>query len=361
MNQISQMSFTMLKINVAKTLGALSLNLNIDIPAHGVTAIFGRSGAGKSSLINLVAGLVTPQSGKITLNETVLFDSERKINLPPEKRHIGYVFQEHRLFPHYTVEKNLKYGCKRFDSSYFLQIVNLLGIQHLLERFPLSLSGGEKQRVAIGRALLSNPDILLMDEPLSALDLPRKQELLNYLDQLSTQLEIPILYVTHSLDEIIRLADQVILIEQGQIMAFDQVKNIWQHPAFQKWLPEQYPLSLLELPIKSHRTDYQIVELALGEQSLWVGEFPRYQLNDNVRITINSKDVSITRNKPQNTSIRNVLQGEIIQINLQSQQVNVQVKVEGQAIWASISLWAFDELKLEVGQQVYLQIKSVSL
>ena len=148
----------MLKINVKKTLGALSLNLNIEIPARGVTAIFGRSGAGKSSLINLVAGLVTPQSGTITLNDNVLFDSEQKINLPPEKRHIGYVFQEHRLFPHYTVEKNLKYGCKRFNSSYFLQIVELLGIQNLLERFPLSLSGGEKQRVAIGRALLSNPD-----------------------------------------------------------------------------------------------------------------------------------------------------------------------------------------------------------
>lgn len=351
----------MLKINISKTLGALSLNLNIDIPAQGVTAIFGRSGAGKSSLINLVSGLVTPQSGKIILNETVLFDSERKINLPPEKRHIGYVFQEHRLFPHYTVENNLKYGCKRFDSSYFLQIVNLLGIQYLLERFPLSLSGGEKQRVAIGRTLLSNPDILLMDEPLSALDLPRKQELLNYLDELSNQLKIPILYVTHSLDEIIRLADQVVLIEQGQIMAFDQVKNIWQHPAFQKWLPDQYPLSLLELPIKSHQKHYQMLELSLGEQSLWVSEISRYQLNENIRITINSKDVSITRNKPQNTSIRNILQGEIIQINPQAQQVNVQVCISDQTIWASISLWAFDDLELEVGELVYLQIKSVSL
>ncbi|WP_456070159.1 molybdenum ABC transporter ATP-binding protein ModC [Haemophilus paraphrohaemolyticus] len=351
----------MLKINVKKTLGALSLNLNIEIPARGVTAIFGRSGAGKSSLINLVAGLVTPQSGTITLNDNVLFDSEQKINLPPEKRHIGYVFQEHRLFPHYTVEKNLKYGCKRFNSSYFLQIVELLGIQNLLERFPLSLSGGEKQRVAIGRALLSNPDILLMDEPLSALDLRRKQELLNYLDQLSSQIEIPILYVTHSLDEIIRLADQVILIEQGQIMAFNQVKHIWQHAAFQQWLPEQYPLSLLELPIKSHQTDYQMLELSLGTQSVWVSELPRYQLNDNVRITINSKDVSITLAQPQNTSIRNILQGKICQIQQQSQQVNVEVDVEGQKIWASISLWAFNDLQLSIEQAVYLQIKSVSL
>ena len=216
------------------------------------------------------------------------------------------------------MEKNLKYGCKRFNSSYFSQIVELLGIQNLLERFPLSLSGGEKQRVAIGRALLSNPDILLMDEPLSALDLPRKQELLNYLDQLSSQLEIPILYVTHSLDE-------------------------------------------MELPIKSHQTDYQMLELSLGTQSVWVSELPRYQLNDNVRITINSKDVSITLAQPQNTSIRNILQGKICQIQQKSQQVDVEVNVEGQKIWASISLWAFNDLQLSIEQAVYLQIKSVSL
>ena len=167
--------------------------------------------------------------------------------------------------------------------------------------------------------------------------------------------------MTHSLDEIIRLADQVILIEQGHIMAFDQVKSIWQHSAFQQWLHEQYHLSLLELPIKLHQIDYQIVELSLGTQSLWASELLRYQLNDRVRITINSRDVSITLEKPQNTSIRNVLQGEIYQIQQQSQQVNVEVNVEGQKIWASISLWAFNDLQLSVGQNVYLQIKSVSL
>ena len=184
---------------------------------------------------------------------------------------------------------------------------------------------------------------------------------MNYLDQLSSQLEIPILYVTHSLDEIIRLADQVILIEQGQIMAFNRVKHIWQHAAFQQWLPEQYPLSLLELPIKSHQTDYQMLELSLGTQSVWVSELPRYQLNDNVRITINSKDVSITLAQPQNTSIRNILQGKICQIQQKSQQVDVEVNVEGQKIWASISLWAFNDLQLSIEQAVYLQIKSVSL
>lgn len=228
----------MLQLNLHQTLGQFKLAVKLDIPNKGVTAIFGRSGAGKSSLINLIAGLSTPQKGYIRLNQQTLFDSEQRINLAPEKRKIGYVFQEHRLFPHYTVEKNLKYGYKRSDSAHFLQIVQLLGIEHLLTRFPASLSGGEKQRVAIGRALLSEPQLLLMDEPLSALDLPRKQELMNYLSKLAAQIEIPILYVSHSLDEIIRLADNLILLEQGKVTLFDSVANVWHHPAFTAWQPD---------------------------------------------------------------------------------------------------------------------------
>lgn len=349
----------MLKLNAIQQLGHLQLQLDLNIPTQGVTAIFGRSGAGKSSLINLVAGLSTPQKGLISLNQRTLFDA--KTNLPPEKRNIGYVFQEPRLFPHYSVEKNLKYGCKRFDPHYFSQIVELLGIGALLDRFPISLSGGEKQRVAIGRALLSNPELLLMDEPLSALDLPRKQELLNYLDQLSNKLNIPILYVTHSLDEIIRLADHVILIEQGKVIIFDQVKNVWKHPAFAQWLPEQYRLSLLELPIKSIQTTYHMLELDLNGQSLWVNQLARHQFDRKIRLTINSTDVSITLAPPQYSSIRNILKGKISAWEDNTQQVQVAVDVEGQIIWATISTWAFDDLAIRTGLEVYLQIKSVSL
>lgn len=349
----------MLRIKATQTLGQLDLDLDLHIPTKGITAVFGRSGAGKSSLINLVAGLSTPKSGLIQLNDRILFNE--KINLPPEKRRIGYVFQEHRLFPHYSVAKNLKYGCKRFDSDYFLQIVELLGISHLLDRFPISLSGGEKQRVAIGRALLSEPDILLMDEPLSALDLPRKQELLDYLERLSTQLDIPILYVTHSLEEIVRLADKVILLEQGKVVSFDWVKHIWQLPAFAEWLPQLYKISLLELPVCATAQHYQMQELKLGQQSLWVNDLPRYKAKGNIRITINSKDVSLTLSKPQQSSIRNILCGTIVEIEQQKQQVNIATDIEGQKVWATISQWAFDELKLQLGQLIYLQIKTVSL
>ncbi|MEG9490582.1 molybdenum ABC transporter ATP-binding protein ModC [Mannheimia indoligenes] len=351
----------MLKLNLIQQLGNLDLNVNLEIPAQGITAIFGRSGAGKSSLINLIAGLATAQSGFIELNGCVLFDSQKDINLPPEKRNIGYVFQEHRLFPHYSVEKNLKYGYKRSDSADFLQIVELLGISHLLDRYPESLSGGEKQRVAIGRALLSSPDILLMDEPLSALDLPRKQELLDYLDKLATQLNIPILYVSHSLEEIVRLADQLLLLNNGKVMAFDSVVNVWHSPAFADWQPNNQRISLLELPIKEQQPSYNMLGLGLNEQRLWIHQLPRHQIGENLRVTIASKDVSISLQKPMQSSIRNVLKGDIQKIETHLDRVDVAVLVENQTIWSTISLWSFDELSLKEGQEVYLQVKSVSL
>lgn len=350
----------MLQISVQQQLG--EFNLAVEMTTNqGVTAIFGKSGAGKSSLINLIAGLSTPNQGKIVLNQRVLFDSENHINLPPEKRRVGYVFQEPRLFPHYRVEANLNYGNKRSNSAKFSYITQLLGIEHLLHRYPNSLSGGEKQRVAIGRALLSEPDILLMDEPLSALDLPRKKELLDYLSQLAETLAIPILYVSHSLEEVVRLADQLLLLENGKVAAFDRVQTVWNSPAFQAWQPDSQQVSLLELPIVDEQPDYQMLALGLGNQQIWVSQQPRYQLGDRLRITIASRDVSLTHNKPEQTSIRNILLGEIANIHLKTERVDVEVKVADHAIWATISRWSFDELQLTQGQHIYLQIKSISI
>ncbi|AAP96575.1 molybdenum ABC transporter ATP-binding protein [[Haemophilus] ducreyi] len=351
----------MLEINIHQQLGSLNLTVNLHIAAKGVTAILGRSGAGKSSLINLIAGLTTAQRGYIKLGEQTLYDHEQGINLAPEKRHIGYVFQEHRLFPHYSVAKNLKYGCKRVDNAHFLQIVKLLGIEHLLNRYPSSLSGGEKQRVAIGRALLTKPQILLMDEPLSALDLPRKQELITYLSQLANQVDIPILYVTHSLDEIIRLADQLILLEQGKIIAFDLVVNVWHSDILADWQSETQKISLLELPLNIQQPIYKMVGLKLGKQHIWIPATPHYKIGDKLRITIASKDVSISLDQVQHSSIRNILNGVITQIVEHNDRVDIAVLIETHQIWASISLWSFDELALKIGQQIYVQIKSVSL
>ena len=183
----------MLHINVQQQLGRLTLRADLQLPTQGVTAIFGLSGSGKTSLINLVSGLTHPDQGFIRLNDRTLVDVENGENLPVHQRKIGYVFQDARLFPHYNVKGNLRYGMKNVSREDFDYIVQLLGIELLLKRYPLTLSGGEKQRVAIGRALLTDPDILLMDEPLSALDVPRKRELMQYLESLSKEINVPIL------------------------------------------------------------------------------------------------------------------------------------------------------------------------
>lgn len=225
----------MLHINVQQQLGRLTLRADLQLPTQGVTAIFGLSGSGKTSLINLVSGLTHPDQGFIRLNDRTLVDVENGENLPVHQRKIGYVFQDARLFPHYNVKGNLRYGMKNVSHEDFDYIVQLLGIEPLLKRYPLTLSGGEKQRVAIGRALLTDPDILLMDEPLSALDVPRKRELMQYLESLSKEINVPILYVTHSLDELLRLADRVVLMENGKVKAYDTLENVWNSPLFAPW------------------------------------------------------------------------------------------------------------------------------
>jgi len=212
-----------MRINLQRRQGMCCIDVAFQSDAHGITALFGPSGAGKSSIINMVAGLQKPDSGSIFIRGRCLFDSARRVNLRPEKRKVGYVFQQDLLFPHLSVHGNLLYGRRPGQSSDanvdFDQVVNLLGIQHLLSRNPNALSGGEKQRVAFGRAVLSNPDILLMDEPLASLDDARKAEMLPFIKELNTRFSIPVLYVSHSLEEIITLTSKVIRLANGKIVA----------------------------------------------------------------------------------------------------------------------------------------------
>ncbi len=188
----------------------------------GVTALFGHSGAGKTTLLKMIAGTLRPESGRIAVGDFTLFDAERGINLPPEKRRIGYVFQEARLFPHMSVKRNLTYARwagRRQATRSFDEVVALLGIGHLLDRRPSTLSGGERQRVAIGRALLSDPALLLLDEPLSSLDHARRQEILPFIERLRDESHVPIVYVSHEIDEVARLADQIVLLSAGRVTA----------------------------------------------------------------------------------------------------------------------------------------------
>ena len=350
----------MLHINIKKQLGNLALRANLAIPSQGVTAIFGLSGSGKTSLINLVSGLIQPDEGFIRLNDRTLVDTANRQQIGVHQRRVGYVFQDARLFSHYNVKGNLTYGMKNASREEFDYIVDLLGIRHLLKRYPLTLSGGEKQRVAIGRTLLTDPEILLMDEPLSALDVPRKRELMHYIERLSQEISIPILYVTHSLDELLRLADRVVLLENGRVKAYDVLERIWESPVFLPWKGESEQSSVLNLPVYLHNPVYKMTALSLGEQQLWINEINIAPQNT-VRICIHSSDVSLALIQPIKTSIRNILCGQIIEIRPQTNRVDVSVRIGKHQIWASISKWALSDLKLIQGQNVYVQIKAVSV
>ncbi len=220
----------MLKINVKKQQGRFLVDASFTVDDTGVTAVFGPSGAGKTSIINMVAGLARPDEGYIVVNGRTVFDAARGIHLPPEQRGFGYVFQDGRLFPHLSVRSNLTYGMKLVQAAKrtigFDDIVDLLGISHLLKRRVPNLSGGEKQRVAIGRALLTSPSLLLMDEPLASLDAARKAEVLPFIERLSSELSIPIMYVSHSLNEIVNLADTLVLLDSGKVSSVGRVEDI---------------------------------------------------------------------------------------------------------------------------------------
>lgn len=226
-----------MEIGIRHKQGSFSLSVFFQGAESGVTALFGPSGAGKTSVVNMVAGLMRPDAGRIAINGQCLFDSAGGIDLPPEKRRIGYVFQDGRLLPHLSVRSNLIYGMRRTPAERrFVQVdpvVELLGIGHLLQRRPAKLSGGEKQRVAIGRALLTSPALLLMDEPLASLDAARKSEVLPFIMRLSSEFAIPILYVSHALDEIVDLATHLVMLENGRVLAAGELKTLLARPELQ--------------------------------------------------------------------------------------------------------------------------------
>jgi len=350
----------MLELNFSQTLGTHCLQINESLPASGITAVFGVSGAGKTSLINAISGLTQPQKGRIVLNDRVLNDVEQGVCLAPEKRRIGYVFQDARLFPHYKVRGNLRYGMAKSMTDQFDKLVALLGIEPLLERLPGSLSGGEKQRVAIGRALLTAPELLLLDEPLASLDIPRKRELLPYLQRLAREINIPMLYVSHSLDEILHLADKVLVLEGGQVKAFGNLEEVWGSSVMHPWLPQDQQSSILRVTVLEHHPHYSMTALALGDQHIWVNKLDK-PLQSAVRVRIQATDVSLVLQPSAHTSIRNVLHAKVLQCYDDNGQVEVQLDVSGRTLWARISPWARDDLAVKPGQWLYAQIKSVSI
>ncbi len=342
-------------------MGDLALNVDLQLPMTGITAIFGRSGAGKTSLIHAICGLSVPDRGRITLGDRCLFDSQQGLSLPVNERRIGYVFQDARLFPHYRVEGNLKYGIRQKDPKYFDQIVALLGIQPLLKRYPTTLSGGEKQRVAIGRALLSRPDLLLMDEPLAALDLPRKEELMGYLEQLAQQVNLPILYVTHSLDEMARLADHMVILNQGTTVASGRFDDVWASPAMQPWFSHQSQSCLFAGDgVEAHK-EFPLVKVRLNDTLFaWLPN-DRVQVGKAVRLRIFAKDILIATECPNQIGAEHVFPMTIAALLPTDNRVAIQLQQSEIRLWCDLPLWSAEKLNLSLGQSVFALLKNIEV
>jgi len=324
----------------------------------GVTALFGRSGSGKSTLVDIVAGLIRPQRGRIVIDGTTLVDTDSGVFVSKHRRRIGYVFQDSRLFPHLSVRQNLLYGrwFSRGDggvSGDFGSIVELLGIGHLIERTPDSLSGGEKQRVAIGRALLAHPRLLLMDEPLASLDEQRRAEILPYIERLRDVAGVPILYVSHSVAEVARLATTVVILSEGTVTAVGPVIDILP-------LAEASDAgSVLEAVVAQHDDAFQLTTLVSPAGELQV---PRLAAPTGapVRAYIRARDVMLSLQPPQEISALNVLAGKVAQITEHGAQADVRLDCNGAHLVARLTAKSVQRLALGPGRPVYAVIKSVS-
>lgn len=338
----------------------VALSIDTRLPARGVTALFGRSGAGKTTFLRCVAGLQHDPCGELQLGDQVWQDEQRF--LPCHKRNTGYVFQEPRLFPHLDVQANLRFGQRGSGGVREDELLELLDINPLLGRPIQGLSGGEQQRVAIGRALLSNPEILLMDEPLSSLDRSRKNELLPYLERVKDEVGIPILYVSHSLQELSRLADYLVVLEHGRLVAAgDPVALINEYQGNEEYAGSLS--TLLQAPVLSVDAQAQLASLAIGDQVLHLRN--DHLAEGNVaRVQIHAKDVSIALSEATDSSILNILPARVDAIVPNDVGGTAAVRLalgDGHELVSLITLKSLQRLQLSVGAKVWAQIKSVAL
>ena len=342
-----------------------SLDVDVELPGRGVTALFWPSGSGKTTLLRCIAGLERAPDGVLQVNGAVWQDDAKRIFLPTYQRPLGYVFQEASLFPHLDVRRNLEYGMKRVPASErrvsLEQAIELLGIGALLAQKPVTLSGGERQRVGIARALSVSPKILLMDEPLAALDLARKQEILPFLERLHDELEIPILYVSHAPDEVARLANHIVVMDGGRALANG---------------PLSETLARLDLPIRLGEDAGVVIDANVGARdetwhllradfaggSLWVRDTGA-AVGEPVRVRILARDVSLAWVRPDHTSILNQLPGTIVALadDAHPSLALVRIQVGDTPLLARVTKLSAETLGLAPGKSVWVQVKSVAL
>lgn len=350
-------------VDISHRLGEFTLEANFE-SAGRLTALFGPSGSGKTSLVNLIGGLLKPDRGRIVVQERVFVDTAQGIFVPAYKRRIGYVFQEPRLFPHLSVRANLLYG-RWFTPSgeryeHLDRVVDLLGIGHLLERRPSRLSGGEKQRVAIGRALLASPRLLLMDEPLASLDEARKAEIMPYVERLRDETRIPIVYVSHSVAEVARLASDVVVMSHGKAAAFGPTGAIMQRFDLLPKEAQGEGGAVLDMKViaQDAQFDMTVLRSAAGEIRV-----PRIaaSIGNTVRVRIRARDVMIATEAPRGLSALNMLAGRIAGIDtVDAARAEIRIDCGGETVLSHITRQSLQALGLAIGLPVFAVVKTVA-
>jgi molybdate transport system ATP-binding protein len=350
----------MIEVDIEHQLGDFPLSVRFTSNAS-IVGIFGPSGSGKTSVLNAIAG-IAPARGRVRINDTVLLDSAAGINVPAHRRRIGYVFQDTLLFPHMDVASNLSYGLRlRTNADRLIdsdRIVELLGLRPFLHRKPASLSGGEKQRVAIGRALLAQPRIVLMDEPLAALDIARKGEILHYIERLRDTLRIPIVYVSHSIAEITRIADEAAILAHGMCTAVGPVTEVMSHgaPAVRRYEAG----TVIDTHVSVHDIVNALTVLEFDGGRLVV---PRIdvEVGGRVRARVRARDVSIAVQRPEQISVLNVFGGKVMEIeDVDAAMVDLHLRVGNTSCLARITRRSLNELRIRAGQDVFALVKAVS-
>ena len=345
-------------------LGEFRLDAGFEAPGRGVTALFGPSGSGKTTLLRCLAGLERASNGYLEVNGEIWQDDSKGIYLPTHRRPLGYVFQEASLFSHLNVRRNLEYGWKRIPTTQrrvgFDQAVELVGIGPLLDRDPARLSGGERQRVAIARALLVSPDLLLMDEPLAALDLASKKDILPYLERLHDELSIPVLYVSHSPDEVARLADYMVLMDNGKTVASGPLKELLARLDLPLAHGDEAGV-VIDTVVGEHDDTYHLTRLDFAGGAISVARQP-HALGHRMRLRIHARDVSLALNRHGDSSILNILPARVVEIvDENPAQVAVRLDAGGVPLLARITRKSSTLLGLEPGMAVFAQVKSVAL
>ncbi len=340
------------------------LDVDLEVPMRGITGIFGESGSGKTTVLRCVAGLERPSAGKLVVDGEVWQDQAAKVSLAVHERRIAYVFQEPRLFWHLNVRRNLEYGLRRTQARQngfeFDQIVDLLGLEKLLHRAPPELSGGEAQRVAIARALLRAPRLMLMDEPLAALDRTRKDEILPFLDRLHAQLSVPILYVSHNIEEVCRLCDHLVVMAGGRVLAAGEIQSVLVRLDLPVLAGEDAG-SVVRCTVEGYDAEYELTRLGFsGGMFVVPGRFG--EPGGELRVRVRANDVSLCRDRPRHSTILNIIPATVERIQpVEGPLVMVRLVVGLDRLTARITRRSCDELDLKKGDEVLAQIKAVAV